>query len=401
MDQQDWNRIYTDLENDVEAQTKREGTQGAGQEIYVQIDRARFAIDKGENARAIEIIEDIKRRLAGTAPGAGAELRRGGPALPSIDKLDALEDRLLAETRFATARLEVVGEAEVVLPPGTRSASLNTKVNKSIKFEDIQDEYVAMFNSAKIRPEKLNDVRWYSNKVLAGRGVYEEIEARTNVPWYFVGTIHGMECSYSMAKHLHNGDSLNARTWQVPKGRPKEGNPPFTFLDSACDALAYDNLAGQRDWTLALMLHRLEVYNGFGYRRKFGTASPYLWSYSNHFTSGKYVQDGVYDPNATSKQCGAAVMLKDLVERGIVSFDAAGAAKPVTVPAPGPAPQPAPVAQPAPAPAPAPAAQPAPAPTPPAAAQPGTAPAPGSTVVSDAGGATGEKPPGLNDSPYT
>ena len=57
------------------------------------------------------------------------------------------------------------------------------------------------------------------------------------------------------------------------------------------------------------MLHRLEAYNGFGYRRS-GRASPYLWSFSNLFTSGKFVADGRFDQKAKSQQCGAAVMLK-------------------------------------------------------------------------------------------
>ncbi|CAN0481450.1 unnamed protein product, partial [Phaeothamnion confervicola] len=210
------------------------------------------------------------------------------------------------------------------------------------------------------------------------RAVYEEIEGKTQVPWWFIGLIHGMECSFSLSKHLHNGDSLKARTWQVPAGRPKDGSPPFTFIASAVDALQYDGFAGKDDWPLPMVLYRLERYNGFGYRKKFGFASPYLWSYTNHFTSGKYVKDGVFDSNAVSKQCGAAAMLRDLMERGIVSFDKkpeqpAVAAAPQPAPAPGQAPAPAPA--PAPAVAAAPAPSPAPSPAPAPAASPAPAPA--------------------------
>ena len=67
--------------------------------------------------------------------------------------------------------------------------------------------------------------------------------------------------------------------------------------------------AGQSDWSLPRMLHRLEAYNGFGYRRA-GRASPYLWSFSSLYNRGKFVADGKFDPNARSKQCGGAVMLK-------------------------------------------------------------------------------------------
>jgi lysozyme family protein len=57
------------------------------------------------------------------------------------------------------------------------------------------------------------------------------------------------------------------------------------------------------------MLYLLEKYNGLGYRMR-GVPTPYLWSFSNLYEKGKFVQDGRYDPEAVSKQCGAALMLK-------------------------------------------------------------------------------------------
>jgi lysozyme family protein len=38
--------------------------------------------------------------------------------------------------------------------------------------------------------------------------------------------------------------------------------------------------------------------------------TPYLWSFTNHYTKGKFVADGKFDANAVSKQCGAAAILK-------------------------------------------------------------------------------------------
>ena len=40
--------------------------------------------------------------------------------------------------------------------------------------------------------------------------------------------------------------------------------------------------------------------------------SPYLWSFSEHYQRGKYATDGRFDANLVSKQCGAAVLLKQL-----------------------------------------------------------------------------------------
>jgi lysozyme family protein len=42
-------------------------------------------------------------------------------------------------------------------------------------------------------------------------------------------------------------------------------------------------------------------------------ATPYLWSYSDHYDKGKFVADGKYNPDAVSKQVGAAILLKELM----------------------------------------------------------------------------------------
>jgi len=135
------------------------------------------------------------------------------------------------------------------------------------------------------------------------------VEGEVGVPWVFVGVIHGMECGFNFAGHLHNGDRLTARTVNVPKGRPKDSEPPFTWLQSALDALRLKKLDSVTDWSVPHMLYLLEGYNGFGYRRR-AMPSPYLWSFSNVYEKGKFVMDGKFDPNAVSKQCGAALMLK-------------------------------------------------------------------------------------------
>jgi peptidoglycan hydrolase-like protein with peptidoglycan-binding domain len=49
--------------------------------------------------------------------------------------------------------------------------------------------------------------------------------------------------------------------------------------------------------------------------------SPYLWSFSNHYTKGKYVGDGRWSETAVSQQCGAMVLLKRLQEAGHIRVD--------------------------------------------------------------------------------
>jgi cephalosporin hydroxylase len=65
---------------------------------------------------------------------------------------------------------------------------------------------------------------------------------------------------------------------------------------------------------------KLEGFNGFGSRFK-GIHTPYLWSFSNHCTAGKFVADGVFSPTAISRQCGAAVILRRLLEMKAINFE--------------------------------------------------------------------------------
>jgi hypothetical protein len=124
-----------------------------------------------------------------------------------------------------------------------------------------------------------------------------------------------MECNFSFKHHLHNGDPLTGYTVHVPANRPKVGHaPPFTFEESAVDAIKLMKYDQVTNWSLSFILLKLEGYNGFGYNRK-GIHTPYLWSYSNHYTKGKYVKDGVYDANAVSSQLGAAVILKRMEDQ--------------------------------------------------------------------------------------
>ena len=46
----------------------------------------------------------------------------------------------------------------------------------------------------------------------------------------------------------------------------------------------------------------------------------YLWSKTNHYSKGKYVYDGVYDPNAVSSQVGAMATLHAGIELGFWSL---------------------------------------------------------------------------------
>ncbi len=184
----------------------------------------------------------------------------------------------------------------------------------------LRAEYESLFNRCVINPGRAKAVNDLVKKLIGNRARYEAVSRATGVPWLFIAATHNMESSQNFTKHLHNGDPLTARTVQVPKGRPL-GPPPFTWEVSATDALGLKKLDASTDWSLAGTLFRLELYNGWGYRTHHPeTLSPYLWSFSNHYVSGKYVKDGVWSPTAASDQCGAAVLLRRMAELGEIAF---------------------------------------------------------------------------------
>ena len=173
--------------------------------------------------------------------------------------------------------------------------------------------YELLYESMLVRPNRRAAVDQMVQRITANRARYDKVGKALGVPWYVVGIIHSLEASGDFTRHLHNGDPLTARTTHVPAGRPPTGKPPFTWEQSAIDALRLRGLDRWKDWSVPGTLFELEGYNGFGYRDHHpDVPSPYLWSFSNHYTRGKYVADGRFSPTAVSQQCGAAVLLKRL-----------------------------------------------------------------------------------------
>jgi lysozyme family protein len=215
---------------------------------------------------------------------------------------------------------EPLPESPPVDAPATEPVA-PTAMQRSIRYADLRDEYRALFMTAELRPDREAMAQWHGAALRRARPRYEAVAGQVGVPWYFIGTIHALEASFNFRAHLHNGDfPLSARTRQVPAGRPLRWLPPSDWESSAIDAMRLMGFAGQSDWSLERTLHRLEAYNGFGYRR-LGVPTPYLWSFSDHYDRGKFVADGRWSATARSQQCGAAVMLKLLAGEGGVELD--------------------------------------------------------------------------------
>lgn len=196
------------------------------------------------------------------------------------------------------------------------------KTTKSKKFENLEQEYLNFFESLEIDEERRALVSHFAVKAHNNRKTYAGVGASLGIPWWFIAAIHMMESGFNFKTHLHNGDPLTGITTHVPKGRPKHRTPPpaFTWSESAEDALRLKKFDGLDDWSLARVLYRLERYNGLGYRNR-QLPTPYLWSFSNLYKKGKFVQDGKFSADAVSKQCGAAILIWQLRDKKLITLD--------------------------------------------------------------------------------
>ena len=192
------------------------------------------------------------------------------------------------------------------------------------KFKQYHDSYLQLYDTCTVRSDDRAQVDWYMGKLTsdAYRARYEAVGNAMCVPWYFIGIVHALEASFDFNGHLHNGDPLSERTSDVPANRPPIWLPPSDWESSARDALEFEGFTNQLDWSLAHTLFRYEAYNGFRSREQHSINTPYLWSFSNHYSSGKFVSDGVWSSSAVSKQCGAGVLLHELEAKRLISFTA-------------------------------------------------------------------------------
>lgn len=187
---------------------------------------------------------------------------------------------------------------------------------KQFKFEELKEQYIDLIETMEIKDSWKSAVFRRAKAIRANKDKYVRVSelAGGSIPWYFIGVIHSLECGLDFTKHLHNGDSLARRTKRVPANRPKSGNGPFTFEESAVDALQMKGFHKIDDWSLARAAYELERYNGWGYRYgKSRPLSPYLWSGTNHYTKGKFVSDGKYSASAVSKQIGVMPLILALI----------------------------------------------------------------------------------------
>lgn len=178
----------------------------------------------------------------------------------------------------------------------------------TISFDALKAGYADLWQRMEIRPERLAAVNQIANRLIGFKARYQTVSQTTGVPWFVIAAIHNRESDASFTTYLGNGEPLNRVTRLVPAGRG-----PFSSWEAgAIDALSVDGLDQMTDWSPEHTCYAIEKYNGFGYRSQH-VNSPYLWSFSNLYQSGKYVSDGQFNPSAIDPQCGTMPIIKQIM----------------------------------------------------------------------------------------
>ena len=176
-----------------------------------------------------------------------------------------------------------------------------------MKYGSKWPEYARQWDAMVINADRAVEFERIARFAVDNKARYQAIEAKTGVSWPHIAVLHRRESDADFDTYLGNGEPLDRVTRLVPKGRgPFTG--PDAFEKGAVDALHLDGLDDVPDWRLEKILYYCEIFNGAGYANR-GLPSPYVWGGTNQQRPGKYVADGVFDPNAMDRQPGCAPIL--------------------------------------------------------------------------------------------
>lgn len=191
-----------------------------------------------------------------------------------------------------------------------------------VKASPVQNSFVygpdatsEMLRTCKLNKAGESTVLKACAKIIQHKNRYESIGLASQIPWWVIAVIHHRENGNDFSGVLHNGERIigkGVKTKLVPAGR----GPFSTFEEAAIDALSLTAASKVGTWNVPNSLDFLEKYNGLGYRKR-GLPSPYLWSFTSKYVSGKYVKDGVFDSKAVDKQIGCVALMLGFQKLGV------------------------------------------------------------------------------------
>jgi lysozyme family protein len=177
-------------------------------------------------------------------------------------------------------------------------------------FEALKPEYTALLSQMRItrQPEVDATAKRLLGYVEAGR--YRFGCQQTGVPIVVAAASFEREAGSNFRLNPAQGWPLDSRSRNVPY------NGPFADWTTAqIAAYKIDGLdkVGAANWSWEIGCYEEEGFNGFG-PRAHGKHTGYLWAGTSIYTGGKYVADGVWDPNAVDKQLGVVPIMLRMVQ---------------------------------------------------------------------------------------
>lgn len=147
-----------------------------------------------------------------------------------------------------------------------------------------------------------------------GLDVYRALGEATRVPALLLAALDLREGDCNPHLAIGQGDRWDAVSTHVPRGQG-----PFPSWQAANEFyVAYDRLAvlSVPEWTWPYACWKTEKWNGFG-PRAHGRHSGYLWSCTSVYDDatdgepggGKYVADGIWNPQAMDRQPGVVPVM--------------------------------------------------------------------------------------------
>jgi lysozyme family protein len=178
----------------------------------------------------------------------------------------------------------------------------------------LASEYAALLAAMRVDPARENDLARRAAAVLRlanqHRDEWAEVTAKTGVPRLWGIASFERESSSDYSCSPAQGDRWDRVSIHVPRGL----GPYPDWGDSCVAAYGIDKLdeVGASNWIWTRACYEGELYNGFGPRAN-GRHTGYLWSWTNIYTAGKYVEDGKWNPDVRDLQCGMVPMMAALL----------------------------------------------------------------------------------------
>ena len=157
---------------------------------------------------------------------------------------------------------------------------------------------------------QMRDMHRFKENWLTNQYRYQAVSSLTNVPAELIAALHWRESTGNFNTYLHQGDPLGQPAVNWPNNIPVF----HRWEDAAVHALnmkkgLQDQLQITSDTTSTPTIATYaEAYNGLGYHYR-NLSSPYVYSGTNQYTSGKYVRDGVFSGSTVDSQLGVVPMV--------------------------------------------------------------------------------------------